>query len=314
MASQPVAITSTRDLVRFRKLPSPAIQNIATAFLSHLSADSAAAAQLRAAFFPAITGTDTRPRDPVQLEAIDSRLRDHFSNPPNIVIPQGIITTNQLVAAWGDGEKSGTAMANSIFIAFALHQELITAKEDGERVHEANLGIMVIATLAHELAQWIYCKAHGLDGSLFHPSDAASVRTNDTGLTNASTTSVQRMHDRNDVGDKAVLGLLGCDYELLTYTIGSKEVTKRRFPSRRTPSLTPPIIYAIIGDTPAIVDITGQPPTITRRVPPWRDQEDTMYSVMSVLAPRGMTDFHGKCSIGLETGPEFEVRFDREKM
>lgn len=31
-------------------------------------------------------------------------------------------------------------MANSIFIAFALHQELITAKEDGERVHEANLG------------------------------------------------------------------------------------------------------------------------------------------------------------------------------
>lgn len=43
---------------------------------------------------------------------------------------------------------------------------------------------------------------------------------------------------------------------------GERQLVKRRFPTRRSASLTPPLIYYLIGDTPAIVDITSWPPTV----------------------------------------------------
>jgi len=71
-------------------------------------------------------------------------------------------------------------MMNTIGISFPLHQELERAKSEGQKEEVANLSsefglvhlfllladqsgslVMVIATVAHELAQWIFVKASG---------------------------------------------------------------------------------------------------------------------------------------------------------
>jgi len=51
---------------------------------------------------------------------------------------------------------------------------------------------------------------------------------------------------------------------LRTTLAGERQLVKRRFPTRRSPSLTPPLIYYLIGDTLAIVDVTSWPPTTVR--------------------------------------------------
>lgn len=104
-----------------------------------------------------------------------------------------------------------------------------------------------------------------------------------------------------DCGVRAVNSLYGYTYELLTYAIGQRQLVKRRTGTRRTPHLTPPLVYQLIGDTPAILDITSQPPTHARWIVPWKEN-DPMYSVVSALTPFSSIEYHGVCRIG--TGEE----------
>lgn len=96
----------------------------------------------------------------------------------------------------------------------------------------------------------------------------------------------------------AVIALLGCDYELLTYTLGTRQLVRRRLPTRRSPSLTPAHVYSLIGDTPAILDVTAYPPTMMRVTPKWKEGEESgMYAVVSILGVMGTACFHGPCVV-----------------
>ncbi|KAL8291305.1 hypothetical protein RQP46_002283 [Phenoliferia psychrophenolica] len=148
--------SSTRDLVRFRALKSPILE-LASSFLSVLSASTPQGSTLRLAFLPALLGTDLRPKDPTALQTADERLR-----------------------------------------------------------------VMTVATLAHELAQWIYVQTHGRQNTFLSMDDGGSMHTTDTrgSVSSFGSSAIARPKNRQDVGDKAVISLFGCDFELLSYTIG----------------------------------------------------------------------------------------------
>lgn len=138
-------------------------------------------------------------------------------------------------------------------------------------------------------------------------SDTASLRTTHT----THSISVSSIHstgsgngtllvphrNKDDVGTRAVLALLGYDLELLTYAIGERQLVKRRFPTRRSPVLTPPLLFALIGDTAGgILDCTSMSPTVSGMVPPHKGA-DSMYAVTSVLTPAGLAKLHGTCVV-----------------
>lgn len=83
---------------------------------------------------------------------------------------------------------------------------------------------------------------------------------------------------------------------------------KRRTGSRRNPSLTPPLVYQLIGDTPSILDATQMIATHPRWVVPWHDG-DNMYAVVSWLTPAGSFPFHGVCSVREEKSEGQAVEF-----
>ncbi|GAA6007516.1 hypothetical protein JCM11491_004192 [Sporobolomyces phaffii] len=298
-------LSSTRDLVHFRKVPArqSALAAVAASFLNLLSStEHPSAPQLRSAFLPALIGMDTKPRDPAILQDLDRQLLDYFLHPPTITLVQSVITPDQVDNIWKTGVDS--PMYNMIVLSYALHQELERAKSENAKEEIANLSMLVIATVAHELAQWIYVKVHGYR----HPdtcSDAVSLHTTHTHVSTSSLQSTGSLlvHSRNrdDVGFKAVISLLGCDYELLTYVIGERQLVKRRFPTRRSPSLSPPLVYYLIGDTPAIADVTSWPPTTAGMVPPFKEG-DSMYAVASVLTPSGTGKLHGQCVVTSSDG------------
>ncbi|KPV72029.1 uncharacterized protein RHOBADRAFT_47212 [Rhodotorula graminis WP1] len=288
----------TRDLTHSRKLPGrqAAFHTVADAFLSLLaSPEHPLAPALRAVFLPALLGIDApRPRD---NGSADEQLRRLFEDPPQVVLLQTVPSAEGVDAAW---KTRPAEMLSRVFAAFPLHSELERAKGEGEQEEVANLSMMVIATLTYELAHWIFVKAHG-----YRPHDAMS----DTASLYTTTTahSVSSIHssrsllaphrDKDDVGTRAVLALLGCEYELLTYTIGERELVKRRYPTRRSAALQPPGVFFLIGDTPAIRDCTTMSPTASGMVPPHREG-DSMYAVTSVLTPAGMARMHGNCTLG----------------
>lgn len=240
---------------------------------------------------------------------------------------QTVPSADSIDAAW---RTCPGEMAERVFVAFPLHSELERAKGEDEKEEVANLSsawssspfssfervpaagaddslyrhapraVMVMATLTYELAQWIFVKSHG-----YRPPDAMS----DTASLHTTTTahSVTSIHssrsllaphrDKDDVGTKAVLALLGCEYELLSYTIGSRELVKRRYPTRRSAALQPAGVFYLIGDTPAIRDCTSMAPTVSGMVPP-HHEGDSMFAVTSVLTPAGMARMHGNCALG----------------
>ncbi|KAI5475611.1 hypothetical protein MNV49_001121 [Pseudohyphozyma bogoriensis] len=303
-----INLASTRDLARFRPFNSAPISSIASSFLAQLTAPSASGTALRSSFLAALLGSDARPREVAAMEQADERIRQLFLSPPTIVVTQGAISPGMVAKAWDRGD----GLRDMVFICHAIHQEIVEAKDSGDRVHEANLGVMILATLAYEFAQWIHVKVHGLNG-VGVASDTLSIHTTDTSQSYGSMSSYRKVQDRRDVGDKAVLYLFGHDYELVTYTFGEREMIKRRYPSRRTPTLTPPIIYAIFGDTPSMTDATHCGPTVPREVPGWKDPDD---SVMTVLTPAGAAEFHGLCLLpDPQPAKEYQVSLDggREK-
>ncbi|GAA6009354.1 uncharacterized protein JCM10292_001385, partial [Rhodotorula paludigena] len=287
-----------------RKIPArqTALATVADSFLSLLaSPDHPSAPSLRGVFLPALLGSDARPRDPSQLAALDSQLAGLFAQPPQIVALQTVPSQDAVDKAWRDFPRE---MAERVFVAYPLHTEMERAKEENEKEELANLSMLVIATLAHELAQWIWVKMRG-----YRPidpySDTASLHTTTT--THSVTSSIHSQgsllaphRHKDDVGTRAVLALLGCDFELWTYSIGSRELVKRRYPTRRSPVLTPPVVYFLIGDTPAIRDCTSLPPTVSGMVPPHRDG-DSMHAITSVLAPSGLAKMHGSCVVGQQS-------------
>ncbi|GAA6014529.1 hypothetical protein JCM10207_001636 [Rhodosporidiobolus poonsookiae] len=299
-------LTSTRDLVHYRKVPprQTALLTVANAYLSLLSStDHPAAASLRTVFFPALTGSDLRPRDPSLLAQLDANLVDLFRAPPAVVLLQATPSADTINDAWKSA--NGEAMRERVFVAFSLHTEMENAKAEDDRESVANLSMMVIATLTFELAQWISVKMRGYRSTGFS-TDAASMRTTTTGI---SVTSIHSTgsngplvphRNPNDVGTRAVLGLVGCDYELLAYILGSSQVVKRRYPTRRSAVLTPPVVFFLLGDTPAIIDVTAAPPTVAGWVPPHKEG-DSMYAVTSVLTPAGVARMHGECVL-VESG------------
>ncbi|BGP51425.1 hypothetical protein JCM10450v2_007367 [Rhodotorula kratochvilovae] len=300
----------TRDLAHFRKLPprQTALLSVADAFLSLLaSPEHPLAPALRAAFLPALLGSDARPRDG---GAADEQLRRLFAQPPQVVLLQTVPVPEAVDAAW---RAQPNEMAERVFVAFPLHSELERAKEENEKEEDANLSMMVIATLTHELAQWIWVKTRGYR-PLDAMSDTASLHTTTTAHSVSSigsTGSLLAPHrNKDDVGTRAVLALLGCEYELLAYTIGERELVKRRYPTRRSAALQPAGVYFLIGDTPAIRDCTSMPPTVSGMVPAHREG-DSMYAVTSVLTPAGMARMHGSCVLGTQQGaPGVKVSLD----
>jgi len=85
-----------------------------------------------------LLATDNRPRDASQAAQFDEEIRPFFCAPPNVVVVQGIITPDQISQAWTTAPKGGP-VGESVFLAFALNQELESAKSGGEREEEANL-------------------------------------------------------------------------------------------------------------------------------------------------------------------------------
>lgn len=116
--------------------------------------------------------------------------------------------------------------------------------------------------------------------------------------------------------------LLGCDLELLTYSIGvsllllsiilcskqlqaltrfsllagERQLVKRRVPTRRSALLTPPLIYQLTHQSPQIFDVTSQPQSLSNTVPAWKEG-DSMYAVVSALSPAGTSRIWGMCSV-----------------
>lgn len=89
-----------------------------------------------------------------------------FSSPPTIVVHQGLFTQTHVDKAWAvargelplsAAQQQGmhVSIADSVFVPFALNQELKQARTEGEREQEANLGMMVLATVTFELAHWV---------------------------------------------------------------------------------------------------------------------------------------------------------------
>lgn len=84
---------------------------------------------------------------------------------------------------------------------------------------------------------------------------------------------------------------------------GERQLVKR-LPSpsssqrRKAPSLTPPLIYSLIGDTPSILDVTNYPVTALRSTPPWKESD--MFAIVSILEPKGGNEWHGFCGVGEE--------------
>ncbi|POY71575.1 hypothetical protein BMF94_5400 [Rhodotorula taiwanensis] len=301
-------ILITRDLVHFRKSPPRrvALSQLATAFLSLLASPSdPSAASLRAAFVPALTGNDSRPSDPQVLDLELQRLFALAIDEVEIVLLQTVPGTDQVDEVWramGGAEK----MQKRLFMALTLEGELESAREEGEKEEEANLSIMILGTLAHELAHYVFVKVHGYHqaddmsdtSSLYttHTRHSVSSRTSATGSTIHPGVVLAPHRNRDDAGTYAVTSLFGCDFELVTYSLGTREVIKRRVPTRRSPSMVPPIVYRLIGDTPAIKDCTSMPLTTLGCTPPHR-QGGEMYDVTSVLTPRGLARMHGRCLV-----------------
>ncbi|GAA5872743.1 hypothetical protein JCM1840_004506 [Sporobolomyces johnsonii] len=294
------ALTSNSATQHFRKLPpkQTAVAAVAASFLNLLaSPDHPQASLLRSAFLPALTGSETRAREPAVVREQDDQLLAFFAKPPAIALIQGVISSEQVENAWKAGRQS--PMMDLVFLGYPLHTELERAKGEDAKEEVANLSMMVITTLAYELAQWIFVKMNGYR-SFDAFSETASLYTT---TTNQSMSSIQSSGSRlgphrnkDDVGTKAVVALLGADYELLTYAIGERQLVKRRYPTRRSPSLTPPIVYYLIGDTPAIADVTSMPATTSGLIPPFKDG-DSMYAITSVLTPAGVCRLHGNCVI-----------------
>lgn len=196
---------------------------------------------------------------------------------------------------------------------------------------------MILATLAHELAHWIFVKLHAFQSSSSLPSPTGAdlqlrtIHSNTSVGSFASSVFISAGSvDRMDVGDQAIVRLFGCNFEMLSYSIGDsfaaryrepelkhgdtgeRQVVKRRVASRRSPSLTPPIIYSLTGQTPRILDVTSHPASFSSRIPPWKS--DSMYAVVSSLTPGGPIPLHGRCTMEDATnwnqdrrGSEFSV-------
>lgn len=77
------SVLTTRDLLRFRKLPASqsSLSTLVTAFLRLLVQDSLPASLVRAAFFPALTGSDARPRSQDERRDWDDKLRKPCPQP-----------------------------------------------------------------------------------------------------------------------------------------------------------------------------------------------------------------------------------------
>lgn len=115
-----------------------ALAAVATSFINLLaSPDHPSAQLLRSAFLPALTGTDSRPKDPATGQSYDRQLLGLFQHPPTITLLQAVLSQDQIEAAWKGGEAS--TMMNTIGISFPLHQELERAKSEGQKEEVANL-------------------------------------------------------------------------------------------------------------------------------------------------------------------------------
>ena len=90
---------------------------------------------------------------------------------------------------------------------------------------------MVLATLASELAHFVYVKVHGYQSSSSPPSPTGSdlqlrtIHSNASVGSFASSVFVSQSVDRMDFGDQAVVRLFGCSFELLSYSIGQFSVS-----------------------------------------------------------------------------------------
>lgn len=125
---------------RFRKLPASqtGISTLATNFFALLTTpDSPPAAYVRSAFVPALLNSTIKPRSSDEVQALDERIRTLFETPPAVVVAQGIINAEQIANAWKLGASA--PIADSVFVVFALHQELESVRAEVDREQEANL-------------------------------------------------------------------------------------------------------------------------------------------------------------------------------
>jgi hypothetical protein len=234
------------DFQRFRKLPASqtCVATVATSFFTLLASDSPAATQVRAGFLPALLASDARrpnQSDPV----LDATLRHLFASPPNVVIVQGIVTAQQISAAWSREQKqtgqttttavpSGAPMRDSVLVPWALMQELeqasashggsddaVAGAQEAEEV--ANLKIMVLSVLVYELAHWVFVRAHGYQAPSWSTvQDSMSLLTASGSVSSLHSTQSLLIlpGSTTDVGFKALSACFGCTFECLAYAIG----------------------------------------------------------------------------------------------
>ncbi|KAM0786101.1 hypothetical protein ACM66B_006912 [Microbotryomycetes sp. NB124-2] len=308
-----VNVTTTRDLKHFRKYPAskPAVLNLYTSFTSLLADPQHSV--LRSSFLPALLKLDLNPRSANVSPEYDQRLLDLFNSPPDLVLVQGQVNLERVHQHWStttatETQQAQNSLKNSIVIQYAIVTELENALSDQERAEDvANLNMFLLACFTYELSHWIYVTCHGYEPSSTTETDLVSLRGATS--TNGSMSSLQSQNsilvsprvNGNDVGVKAIQTMFGVLFELLTYAIGDRQVVKRRLPIRRTPVLTPPLIYTLIGDSPSIRDISNEPPTHLRWLVPWK-QHDDLNSVTAACSPISVPSFHGKCEIGSGAG------------
>lgn len=89
------------------------------------------------------------------------------------------------------------------------------------------------------------------------------------------------------------------------HSVGDRQMIKRRVAGKRSPTLTPSILYSLTGTTPQIFDATNYPTSFINRIPPWIDNGDS--KVISSLTP-SEGSFHGICILVDEMGGFNEAR------
>ena len=193
------SVLHTRDAKHFRRINTP-IGPLAHHFFTLLSNPGIDGAKMRQAFAPALSGHRLPPGHELD-PTLEPRLRqlltmvstdhsaDHGSTstgPPQVCLLQGALRPDHLLEPPTTPPGSASSDAGSVFshmsttpsmgsatqvtpdlsevilVPYMLHQQLIEATQDRDNDRKVIVSMMILATLTHETAHWLYTKVRCL--------------------------------------------------------------------------------------------------------------------------------------------------------
>jgi len=306
----------TRDAKRFKKLPS-LIAPLISQFFSLLSNPGLEATRLRQAFSPALSGDFLPPGHELDPE-LEPLLKSSFASPPEICLIQGAMRPDSLLEGLDNDipltppgssdSKSITSNSSNqaqpdlndvIFLPFVLHQQLDQATKNDDLETKVRVSMMILASVVHEVAHWLYNKHHG-----YRPDperrNLLSVRATPFTTQRPDEVLILIGQRINDVGLIATQSVFGYYYKMITWADGDIELVKRRIDgvkSSAQPAMSnSTLAYLLGGPLPNIKDITGFPHSLSGTRPDWADKDDT-YLITTQLAPNTLCH-HGVVRLG----------------